>query len=259
MNRLALLIAVLSLAVSAHAVDMASITKAQVLLGQIDKVVEKYEEVQLLIDKGTLQLEADEPIADNSGKYMLPFDADGNLTAWAEKALTAQAGSQAGAMAGEKAAGALAAKVPFGGLASGFMKKKSKELGAVTAIGGWDFIKENTAQSFDSLYDYSVYMHARFNGMPGYQEALASAMAIYPDLETSHSRSVDKAYKSMRSDARRIAKEEAKAAKEAEKLAMEKARAEAEAAALASEQAEAEAEVDVEAVASDMAEEAGEG
>ena len=46
------------------------------------------------------------------------------------------------------------------------MKRKSKETGAVLAIGGWDYIKSNTAASFNKLQDYSVYLHSQYNGTP---------------------------------------------------------------------------------------------
>ncbi|XOV89722.1 MAG: hypothetical protein ACFHX7_07515 [Pseudomonadota bacterium] len=190
----------------AYAIDMGAVVKAQVVLGQINQVVDKYAEVQQLINAGTIELEVAEPTMGSSGKFMLPFDDAGNLTAWADKALTAQAGAAVGAAAGEKAAGVLAAKVPFGGFLAGAAKDKAKEAGAVTAIGGWDFIRENSTLSFDSLEDYSVYLHSRFNGLPGYEGALAAAMAIYPKLEKSHKASVDRAYRDARKQAKKLAK-----------------------------------------------------
>ena len=57
------------------------------------------------------------------------------------------------------------------------MKRKSKETGAVLAIGGWDYIKSNTAASFNKLQDYSVYLHSQYDGTPDYEQALAAAMA----------------------------------------------------------------------------------
>ena len=194
----------LVLSFTALAVDMGSIVKAQIVLGQVTQVVDKYKEVQALLDSGEIYLEYDEPIESNAGKFVLPFDEAGNLTAWAEKALNAQAGSAVGGMAGEKAAGMLAAKVPFGGFMAGAAKSKAKETGAIVAIGGWDFIKESSSLSFDQLDDYSIYMHQEFNGLPGYEQALAAAMAIYPKLEKSHQRSIDRAYKQARKDARKL-------------------------------------------------------
>lgn len=194
----------LAMSVTAHAVDMASIVKAQVVLGQIDQIIDKYAEVQDLLNAGKLELDIDEPIYDNTGKFLLPFDEGGNPTLWAEKSLNAAVGAQAAELVGDKAVDALASRVPLGGLVGGFAKRKSKELGAVTAIGGWDFIKDNSSLSFDSLKDYSVYLHSTFHGLPGYEEALAAAMAIYPALEKSHDNSVEKAYKSAKRQAARL-------------------------------------------------------
>lgn len=188
----------------ALAVDMGAIVKAQVVLGQVDQVIKKYEEVQGLIDQGTIDLEVEQPLEGSSGKFLLPFDETGTLTPWAEKALTAQAGSAVGNEVGKQAANALASKVPFGGFMAGAAKNKAKETGAVMAIGGWDFIKENSVMSFDDLNDYSVYLHHEFNGLPGYEKALAAAMAVYPKLEKSHDRAVDRAYRDARKRARRL-------------------------------------------------------
>ena len=138
---------------------------------------------------------------------MLPFDIDGNPTAWAEKALNAKAGAAAGKIVGDKAVGSLVSKVPFGGFLSGAAKSKVKETGAVLAIGGWDFIKDTTTLSFDNLQDYSVYLHSEFDGLPGYEDALGAAMAVYPRLEKSHKKSVGKAYKDAKKRARKMKKE----------------------------------------------------
>ena len=62
-------------------------------------------------------------------------------------------------------------------------------------------------------------MHSQFDGLPGYEDALASAMAIYPKLERSHKSSVDRAYKEAKKEARRIAKEERKRQKALDKEA----------------------------------------
>lgn len=191
---------------AAYAVDMGAIVKAQVVLGQIDQVLAKYDEVQALLDSGQIELDVADPIEGSTGKFMLPFDEAGNLTEWADKALNAQAGSAVGGVVGDKAAGAIAAKVPFGGFLAGAAKSKAKETGAVMAIGGWDFIEETTTLSFDKLDDYSVYLHHEFNGLPGYEQALAAAMAVYPKLEKSHERYVDKAYKDAKKRARKLAK-----------------------------------------------------
>jgi len=180
------------------AADMSGLIKAQILLGQVDQLMAKYEDVQMMLASGELQLDVNEPREDAEGKYIFPYSSIGLITEWAEKSLNAQAGAEVGAMAGDKAVGALASKVPFGGLAGGLMKGKAKELAAVTAIGGWDFIRSTSDISFDALEDYSLYMHVNFNGGPDYENALSASMAIYPELEKSHQRTIDKAMKAAR-------------------------------------------------------------
>ena len=138
-------------------------------------------------------LQAPEPLADKSGKFFAPFKADGTLTEWANKALSAQVGAALGAKAGEKATGMLASKVPLGGLLSGAAKKKGKELGAIAALGGEDFIKETSDLSFNSLDDLAVYMHAKHAGSSGYAQALATTIAIYPSLEKGYDTAIKKA------------------------------------------------------------------
>ncbi len=189
---------------SNHAVDMASIVKAQVMLGQVSQIVEKYAEVQALLDNGSIELEVPEPADGNTGKFYFPFNQDGYLTAWADKALNAQVGAEAGGLVADQATNALASKVPFGGLVGGALKGKAKETGAVMAIGGWEFIKESSDTTFNSLNDLSVYMHVEFYGDPDYEQALAAATSLYPKLEKGHERAVSKAYKDARKAAAKL-------------------------------------------------------
>tara|TARA_R110002072_G_scaffold170552_2_gene324240 strand:- start:187587 stop:188219 length:633 start_codon:yes stop_codon:yes gene_type:complete len=187
----------------AQSADLGNIIKAQVILGQISQLASKYEDVQALLDQGTLELEVVEPLEDNSGDFMFPFTRDGEMTAWADKALNAQIGSRVAGEVADRATNALAARVPLGGLASRFARSKAQETGAVMAIGGWEFIRENSELSFTRLDDLSVYMHSRFNGDLAYEQALAAAMAVYPELEKGHEKAVDKAYRDARREARR--------------------------------------------------------
>lgn len=196
--RTTLALALLFSSMLVYAADMSGVIKAQIILGQVQQVMDKYEDIQALISNGQAQLEVADPREDTEGKFIFPYMNSGLIADWADKAINAQVGAQVGAMAGDKATGALASKVPFGGLAGGLLKGKGKELAAVTAIGGWEFIKETSDLSFDTLDDYSLYMHTEFEGGADYEKALAAAMAIYPDLEKTHKRSIDNAYKKAR-------------------------------------------------------------
>jgi hypothetical protein len=59
-------------AANANALDMGSVVKAQVVLGQVTQVVEKYQEIQEMLDAGTIELDVADPIEDASGKFLLP-------------------------------------------------------------------------------------------------------------------------------------------------------------------------------------------
>ncbi|MCB1666435.1 MAG: hypothetical protein KDI28_11680 [Pseudomonadales bacterium] len=185
-----------------YAADMNSIAKASMILSTVAGLADKYQDVQEMLNAGTLELDVPEPIEGNEGEFYFPYTESGYLTPWAEKALSAQVGAEVGGRAADSAVSSLASKVPLGGFLAGKAKSKAKETGAVVAIGGWDFIRENTELSFNSLDDLSVYMHSEFNGEADYEQALAAAMAIYPELERGHERAIDKAYKDARRKAR---------------------------------------------------------
>ncbi len=177
----------LALSLTASATDMADVVKAQVILGKVLEFTAKNQTY-------AGQITAPTPAAGTKGKYFLPYDADGKLTEWANKTFSTQVGAAVGAKAGEEAGKQLASKVPFGGLASGLMKKKGKEMGAVAAIGGTEFIKKTSAVSFNSLDDLAVYMHVKHGGSGDYAQDLAAAMAVYPSLETGYDAAIRSAY-----------------------------------------------------------------
>jgi len=189
---------------TALAVDVGTLVKAQSVLGKVSKVVNKYQKVQTLIDAGKIDLQVATPLEGSRGKFLFPLTKEGNLTAWADKALTAHVGAQIGNMAAEEGMKALTSKIPFSGFFGGAAKKKAKTEGAVLAIGGWEFIKENTEISFKQLSALSVYMHSKYYSNPNYEKALAAAMAIYPELEKGHERALKKAYKKAKKRARRL-------------------------------------------------------
>ncbi|MBS04058.1 MAG: hypothetical protein CMQ24_15320 [Gammaproteobacteria bacterium] len=71
--------------------DVADLVRAQRILVGVGKVLDKYDDVQRLLDSGEIELNVAEPKAGSAGKFMLPFDDEGVLTPWAEKALSASA------------------------------------------------------------------------------------------------------------------------------------------------------------------------
>jgi hypothetical protein len=199
----AALVLPLSHAVAASSDMIGDIVKAQIIINKALEVKAQYD--KLAKDKeGAVVLEAPEPVKGAGEKYLLPYKADGELTAWAEKGLgaTGKVGAVVGEKAGEAAGKALASKVPFGGLAGGLMKSKGKELGAMAALGGADFVKANSELSFKSLNEYAVYLFVRHGGDGNYKEVLSVAMALYPDLEGRFQGAIQDAYKKAQADAK---------------------------------------------------------
>lgn len=188
-TRLIVLLAlVLSPAMAITASNMADITKAQIIIGKAMEIATKFA-------KYTVDLEAPKPRKNNRGKFLLPYDKKGNLTAWATKALNAKLGAAVGEKAGDMASNAVASKVPFGGLAKGFMKKKAKETGVTAALGGRKFIKKSSSLSFNDIEKYAVYLFVKHGKDADYTQALAAAMALYPDLEFRYDAAIDRAYR----------------------------------------------------------------
>ena len=151
-------------ALTASAASMADVVKAQVVINKINEVVEKYREM-------TIELEAPASLDGPKGKFMVPFANDRELTEWAEKALNAQGGAAVGEKAGSAVGKALGSKIPFGGFGGGAAKKKGKQMGAVTAIGGTAFIKKTTDRSLNNADDYIVYLQVQHSGSVEYQKA----------------------------------------------------------------------------------------
>ncbi len=168
--------------------SVADLAKAQAIIYKINEIVDKYNEM-------TIELEAPKSRDGGAGKFMVPFTDDGQLTDWAGKALEAQAGAAVGEKAGSAVGKALGAKVPFGGLMGASAKKKGKQMGAATAIGGMKFIKETTDRSLDNIDDYIVYLHVAHGSNPDYQKGLASAMALHPEMEGRADFAIKNAYK----------------------------------------------------------------
>ncbi|MFT5211312.1 MAG: hypothetical protein ACI9CE_003051 [Flavobacterium sp.] len=105
-------------------------------------------------------------------------------------------------MVADKAIDSALTKLPFVGFMKRAAKSKAKGAAAIVAIGGCDYIKENSSLSFNRLDDYSIYLHSEYDGLPEYEQGLAAAMAIYPKLEKTHQRYIDKAYKKAQKEAR---------------------------------------------------------
>jgi len=160
------------------------------------KVLDDVSKITATMAQLNVTLVAPAPIMGNGGAFLSPYRCDGTPTEWSGKAMNAAAGSAIGGMAGEKAAGALASKVPFVG---GFFGKKAKEKaqasGAVMGAGGWEFIKGSSDISFATLDEMAVYLHAKHSADPEYAQRVAAAFSIYPEFQNVYAAAIDAASK----------------------------------------------------------------
>lgn len=203
-----------------------SLVSASPLQAKIDDVARAVAIVQRLAELNTkfaaydIDLPAPAPLTGASGKFVLPVTADGQLTGWAQKALSAQVGNVVGEqVAGEAAKRTVGAIPVVGGLAGGLAKKKGKELGAMAALGGPDYIKSSSTHSFNDAGAYAVYLHAKMAKSPDYSKAVQAAIALYPALEKSYAANVTSAYEAAVRDAQAKKAAAEKAAAEQAKIA----------------------------------------
>ncbi len=129
---------------------------------------------------------APEPIYGNTGKYMSPFTEDGTIAPWVEKSMAAAAGAGLGGAVGAYAGQKALEQVPFfGGLLGSMAGKAAGREIALSAAGGWDFIRANSDLSFNSLDDMARYLQAHHASHPQYAEVLKATYEIYPELQQS--------------------------------------------------------------------------
>ncbi|TQV74783.1 hypothetical protein FLL45_07415 [Aliikangiella marina] len=134
-----------------------------------------------------MQVLAPQPIEGNGGEFLSPFTSDGVTAKWVDKAQSAETGAAVGSAAGAYAGQKLAENIPFFGsmLGSEVGNAAGREI-AIQASGGWEYIKETSDLSFNSLRDMAIWMYANHSSNKHYAEVLTATQAIYPDLKESY-------------------------------------------------------------------------
>lgn len=121
------------------------------------------------------------PIYGNEGQFMSPFTEDNTVTAWVEKGLQAEVASNVGTALGSLAAMSNSDNIMlsvFGGAVGSIAGREVM----LRAIGGWDFIKDNSDLSFNSLEEMAKYMAYENSSHPQYAQVLNATYGIYPEL-----------------------------------------------------------------------------
>jgi len=123
------------------------------------------------------QVRVPTPIEGNYGEYMCPYTSDGTVAVWVAKGINLKIGSKAGEYAGRR----LGNDDTF--LITGWIGKKLGHWAALNAIGGEEFIRENSDLSFNDLEEMIVYLYANYYGTEHYVEVLNLTSEIYTDLD----------------------------------------------------------------------------
>lgn len=133
------------------------------------------------------QVVAPTPIEGNGGEFMSPFTSDGVVAPWVEKAIDAKTGAAVGSAVGAYAGQKLMENIPFVG---GWLGQKAGDAAgreiALQMAGGYEYIKETSDLSFNTLDELSVWMYATHSTHKHYQQALESMKEIYPDLKSGY-------------------------------------------------------------------------
>jgi hypothetical protein len=154
----------------------------------------------------TSEITAPTPIFGNSGNYMSPFTASGNIANWAVKRVAqtdngSDAAGAVGGYVGKQAADKALSFIPFGlggmfgsnaGDAAGrAATRKTIEPALPTPYEA----KANSDISFDTVDELAVYMYAKYSSHSEYVRVLELAEQVYPELRNSYSSAIEKASK----------------------------------------------------------------
>ncbi|MEM7365361.1 MAG: hypothetical protein AAF525_15170 [Pseudomonadota bacterium] len=193
MSRLAILLVLLCVNPVVAEMNTKAEAVGKAVLAQIKRITYKYPDVQRLLDEGDLDLDAPEAREDAEGKFVLPFDRYGGLTEWAEDALSTK---DVGIT--RSGSGAVGISHPLGHVT--LRDGLSKSMSDIELIGGWERIRETSHYSLDDLASYSLLLHDHYYGTDEYKKVLAAAIVIYPKLERTHRKTIEKAYRSLQKE-----------------------------------------------------------
>ena len=122
-----------------------------------------------------------EPIIGSEGKYMSPFTEDNTVTPWVEKGLQAAVAGNVGTALGSLAAMSNSDNLMFS-LVGGIAGEKIGREVFLRSMGGWEFIRENSDMSFNTVEDLARYMAYENASHPQYADVLNASYGIYPEL-----------------------------------------------------------------------------
>lgn len=131
------------------------------------------------------------PLEGNGGKYMCPYTSDDVLAEWVDKGINVKTGEAIGAGVGAVAGGyagqQIMNQVPLvGGLLGSLVGKAAGEAigrqAAVSSFGGWEYVKETSDLSFNSVDDMVVYIYLKHAGDANFPDVVKAVSTLYPEV-----------------------------------------------------------------------------
>ncbi len=134
-------------------------------------------------------------VPDNSGEYMSPYTHDGVLADWVDKGVSAKAAGQLGKTALGVTGGQVGQQ--YGVLAGVLGRTIGQKLGeatarsiAVNSAGGWDYIRDSSDVSFNSLAQMARFLKRHYPDHPHYALAIELTGEIYPKFRRQYKHSL---------------------------------------------------------------------
>lgn len=129
------------------------------------------------------QLVAPKPLLDGSGLFFCPYTEDAVITEWIDKGIELDIGSELGGIIGAELANQALSEIPVVGSYVG--KKVGEHVGsriALSAIGGEEYIRSTSDQSFQTAEELAVYMYVKYSSHKDYKKVLGVTTEVYPEL-----------------------------------------------------------------------------
>lgn len=129
----------------------------------------------------------DNPLEDNSGRYLSPFTSDGVAAKWVDKAVNAKMGSAIGGAVGAYAGRKALEQVPFiGGFLGNKVGAAAGRSVALAAVGGEVYMKETSDISFNDINAMARWLVKNHRSHSKFTEIMNAASEIYPELKQAY-------------------------------------------------------------------------
>ncbi len=127
---------------------------------------------------------------------MCPYTSDDVLAEWVDKAINAKTGAVVGKTIGAYAGQQALNNTPFiGGILGATIGEGIGRSVAIKAAGGWEYIRETSDISFNSINNMAVYLYVNHSTHKHYNDALSATYEIYPKLQKNYAKAIRKAGK----------------------------------------------------------------